>query len=44
MQCTVTWTGNAGTKSNMGFVAETGSGHLIAMDGAPDAAKPENGG
>jgi len=28
----------------MGFVAETGSGHTLAMDGAPDAAKPENGG
>jgi putative redox protein len=28
----------------MGFVAETGSGHTIMMDGAPDAAKPENGG
>jgi putative redox protein len=28
----------------MGFVAETGSGHLVPMDGAPDAAKPENGG
>jgi putative redox protein len=28
----------------MGFVAETGSGHVLAMDGAPDAAKPENGG
>jgi putative redox protein len=28
----------------MGFVAETGSGHIIAMDGAPDASKPENGG
>jgi putative redox protein len=28
----------------MGFVAETGSGHILAMDGAPDAAKPENGG
>jgi putative redox protein len=25
-------------------VAETGSGHTIMMDGAPDAAKPENGG
>ena len=44
MQCTVTWTGDAGTKSKMGFVAETGSGHVLAMDGAPDAAKPENGG
>jgi putative redox protein len=28
----------------MGFMAETGSGHVIVMDGAPDAAKPENGG
>jgi putative redox protein len=28
----------------MGFVAETGSGHVVAMDGAPDAGKPENGG
>lgn len=44
MECTVTWTGAAGTRSNMGFVAETGSGHVIAMDGAPDDAKPENGG
>jgi putative redox protein len=44
MECTVSWTGGAGTRSGMGFVAETGSGHIIAMDGAPDAAKPENGG
>lgn len=44
MECTVTWTGAAGTRSGMGFVAETGSGHVLAMDGAPDAAKPENGG
>jgi putative redox protein len=28
----------------MGFVAETGSGHVLVMDGAPDAGKPENGG
>lgn len=28
----------------MGFVAETGSGHVLVMDGAPDAVKPENGG
>jgi putative redox protein len=28
----------------MGFLAETGSGHVLAMDGAPDTAKPENGG
>jgi len=44
MECTVTWTGAAGTRSGMGFVAETGSGHVLAMDGAPDAARPENGG
>ena len=44
MECTVSWTGQSGTRSGMGFVAETGSGHVIAMDGAPDAAKPENGG
>ena len=44
MECTVSWTGNAGTRSGMGFMAETGSGHVVAMDGAPDAAKPENGG
>ncbi len=44
MECTVSWTGASGTRSRMGFVAETGSGHVIAMDGAPDAAKPENGG
>lgn len=44
MECTVTWTGASGTRSAMGFVAETGSGHLVAMDGAPDEARPENGG
>jgi putative redox protein len=44
MECTVTWTGAIGTRSGMGFVAETGSGHIVNMDGAPDAAKPENGG
>jgi putative redox protein len=44
MECTVSWTGGLGTRSGMGFVAETGSGHTLVMDGAPDAAKPENGG
>ena len=44
MECTVSWTGNSGTRSGMGFVAETGSGHVLVMDGAPDAAKPDNGG
>ncbi|MCZ2497287.1 osmotically inducible protein C [Xylophilus sp. Kf1] len=44
MECTVSWTGAAGTRSPMGFAAETGSGHVINMDGAPDEARPENGG
>ena len=44
MECTVSWTGALATRSGMGFVAETGSGHTLVMDGAPDAAKPENGG
>jgi len=44
MECTVSWTGASGTRSGMGFLAETGSGHVLAMDGAPDSAKPENGG
>lgn len=44
MECTVSWTGAAGTRSPMGFVAETGSGHVLVMDGAPDPARPENGG
>jgi putative redox protein len=44
MECTVSWTGGTGARSGMGFLAETGSGHTLMMDGAPDAAKPENGG
>jgi putative redox protein len=44
MECTVSWTGALGTRSGMGFVAETGSGHTLVMDGAPDPVKPENGG
>ena len=44
MECTVSWTGQSGARSAMGFVAETGSGHVLTMDGAPDAARPENGG
>ena len=32
MECTVNWM----PESGMAWVAETGSGHLIAMDGAPD--------
>ncbi|MEN9630688.1 MAG: hypothetical protein RJA10_3916 [Pseudomonadota bacterium] len=32
MECTVNWVPAMG----MGFVAETGSGHVVTMDGAPD--------
>ncbi|MDR0673083.1 MAG: OsmC family protein [Zoogloeaceae bacterium] len=32
MECTVNWQGPTG----MAFVAETGSGHRVAMDGAPE--------
>jgi putative redox protein len=32
MECTVDWA----PASGMAFVAETGSGHLLTMDGAPD--------
>jgi putative redox protein len=34
MECTVRWTGN---DAGMSFVAESGSGHAVVMDGAPDA-------
>ena len=44
MECTVSWTGATGARSGMGFIAETGSGHVLVMDGAPDADKPQNGG
>ena len=42
MKCTVSWTGASGTRSHMGFVAETGSGHIV--NGAPDERTPTNGG
>jgi len=32
MECTIDWVAGSG----MAFVAETGSGHLLMMDGAPD--------
>lgn len=44
MECTVSWTGATGARSAMGFVAETGSGHVLVMDGAPDPARPAQGG
>lgn len=36
MECRVKWN-SSGTSSTMSFTAETGSGHLLAMDGAPEA-------
>jgi putative redox protein len=33
MDCKVTWMGNTG----MTFIAETGTGHIVAMDGALEA-------
>ena len=38
MECTVSWTGASGTRSAMGFVAETGSGADGARDGARSSA------
>ena len=32
MECTVSWAGSPG----MTFIAETGSGHIVTMDGAPE--------
>jgi len=32
MECTINWLAASG----MGFVAETGSGHVLVMDGSPD--------
>lgn len=32
MECTINWV----SASGMAFVAETGSGHLLTMDGAPE--------
>lgn len=32
MECKVSWMGPQG----MSFIAETGSGHIVAMDGAPE--------
>ena len=34
MECTVRWMGD---DAGMSFVAESGSGHAVVMDGAPDA-------
>ncbi len=47
MDCTVTWVGAqaaSGGLSNMSFLAQTGSGHSIMMDGAANAEQPAVGG
>jgi putative redox protein len=36
MECTVQWLGKQDDGSGMAFAAQTGSGHLLTMDGAPD--------
>lgn len=41
MRTRVTWTGGSGSHSKMGFLAETGSGHSLMMDGAIDEDKPQ---
>ncbi|MHB1668569.1 MAG: OsmC family protein [Thiomonas sp.] len=40
MECTVQWAGEDG----MAFIATTGSGHILAMDGAPAAQAGDPGG
>ena len=40
MECTVQWTGDGG----MAFIATTGSGHILTMDGAPAAQQGDPGG
>ena len=40
MECTVRW---QGADAGMAFVAESGSGHALVMDGAPDAGGRNTG-
>jgi putative redox protein len=47
MECIVSWGGLPaieGRSSAMSFVAQTGSGHVLVMDGAPDPAQPGTSG
>ena len=44
MECTVSWTAAAGTRSGMGFAEKPGGGRFWAWEGAPGAATPANGG
>jgi putative redox protein len=36
MKCTVKWNGTGSEQDGMAFYAQTGSGHIVAMDGAPE--------
>ncbi|MEO8935228.1 MAG: OsmC family protein [Burkholderiaceae bacterium] len=46
MEATVSWTGTAldESGSEMGFIGRTGSGHIVAMDGAPSEGGGSIGG
>jgi putative redox protein len=36
MKCSVKWSGTGSEADGMSFIAQTGSGHIVAMDGAPE--------
>lgn len=36
MECTIKWSGTGADTDGMSFIAQTGSGHIVAMDGAPE--------
>jgi putative redox protein len=36
MKCSVKWSGSGSETDGMAFIAQTGSGHIVAMDGAPE--------
>jgi putative redox protein len=36
MKCTVRWSGTGSEQDGMAFIAQTGSGHIVPMDGAPE--------
>jgi putative redox protein len=36
LKCTVRWSGTGSEQDGMAFIAQTGSGHIVAMDGAPE--------
>jgi putative redox protein len=36
LKCTVRWSGTGSEQDGMAFIAQTGSGHIVSMDGAPE--------